>query len=199
MNDTPTIKKRTVPIRQKNTELRSREHLTQAEVESLIKMAKQNRYGHRDATMVMVTYCHGLRASEVCGLRWDQIDFEQGILHVTRVKRGTPATHPIPGSELRALRRLKRESPFNPFVFVSERGGPVSVGAFQKMLTRLGESMGFPLKLHPHMLRHSCGYKLANDGIDTRSIQAYLGHRNIQHTVRYTELAPTRFKGFWKD
>jgi site-specific recombinase XerD len=108
------------------------------------------------------------------------------------------ATHPISGREMRALRRLKREAKPSPFVFVSERRSPFSVAGFQKLIARAGAT-GFKFQLHPHMLRHSCGYKLANDGVDTRSLQAYLGHRSIQHTVRYAELPPGRFKSFWKD
>lgn len=183
----------------RNWDLRSREYLTAAEVAALVKAARQNRWGHRDSTMILVAYHHGLRAAELCALRWEQVDFEVACLHVRRVKQGSPATHPIPGSELRALRRLKREAPASAYVFVSERGSPMTPAAFAKLLARLGQAIGFPLKLHPHMLRHSCGYKLANDGQDTRAIQAYLGHKNIQHTVRYTELAPQRFKGFFEE
>jgi site-specific recombinase XerD len=106
----------------------------------------------------------------------------------------------LTGRELRALRRLKREQdPASPFLFTSERGAPFATGGFRTLMARLGEAAGFDFRVHPHMLRHACGYKLANDGVDTRSLQAYLGHRNIQHTVRYTELAPTRFKDFWRD
>jgi site-specific recombinase XerD len=104
------------------------------------------------------------------------------------------------GRELRALRRLRREQePQSPFVFSTERAGPFTTAGFRKMVARLGAAAKFDFRVHPHMLRHACGYKLANDGVDTRSLQAYLGHKNIQHTVRYTELAPTRFKGFWED
>ena len=120
------------------------------------------------------------------------------LLHVRRLKNGSPATHPLTGRELRALRRLQRETK-SPFVFVSERGAPFSIRGFQAMVERAGEAAGFEMKLHPHMLRHACGYKLANDGVDTRTIQAYLGHKSIQHTVRYTELAPTRFKSLFRD
>ena len=193
------IKRTVVPRRRPNAEYRTREHLTEAEVEKLIEAANDNRYGHRDATMILVAFRHGLRAAELVGLRWDQVDFEGGVLHVARRKRGTPSTHPISGRELRALRRLKREAQASPFVFVSERGSPFSVAGFQKMVARAGVAAGFRFQLHPHMLRHSCGFKLANDGVDTRSLQAYLGHRSIQHTVRYTELAPGRFKDFWQD
>jgi site-specific recombinase XerD len=164
-----------------------------------MKAATRNRWGHRDATMILVSYRHGLRASEVVDLRWDQIEFRTATLHVRRVKQGTPSTHPILGDELRALRRLKREQePKSAFVFTSERGAPFSPAGFARMVQRAGTGAKFSFKAHPHMLRHACGYKLANDGHDTRALQAYLGHKNIQHTVRYTELAPTRFKDFWR-
>ena len=127
------------------------------------------------------------------------MDFRSATLHVRRVKQGTPSTHPILGDELRALRRLKREQePKSAYVFVSERGDPFSTAGFARMVERAGGEAKLPFKAHPHMLRHACGYKLANDGHDTRALQAYLGHKNIQHTVRYTELAPTRFKDFWR-
>ncbi len=162
-----------------------------------MKAAGKNRWGQRDATMILVAYRHGLRVSELVDLRWDQVDFGKATLHVRRVKQGTPSTHPILGDELRALRRLQREQePRSSFVFTSERGAPFSTAGFARMVERAGS--GFNFKAHPHMLRHACGFKLANDGHDTRSLQAYLGHKNIQHTVRYTELAPTRFKDFWR-
>jgi integrase len=145
--------------------------------------------------MILVAYRHGLRVSELTALEWSQIDFRSATLYVRRVKRGTPATHPIMGDELRALRRLQREQePRSPFVFTSERGAPFGISGLQ----RAGETAKLGFKAHPHMLRHACGYKLANDGHNARSLQAYLGHRCIQRTVRYTELAPTRFKDFWK-
>jgi integrase len=133
------------PRRKRNAERRPREYLTPAEVETLIATAKKRgRYGHRDVTTILIAYRHGLRVGELCALRWDQVDFGQGLLHVTRLKHGVPS-------------------------------------------------------VHPHMLRHACGFKLANDGQDTRALQHYLGHRNIQHTVRYTELAADRVKGFRQD
>jgi type 1 fimbriae regulatory protein FimB/type 1 fimbriae regulatory protein FimE len=196
----PTTQKRAVtPRRQPNRELRTREHLTETEVEKLIGAAKNNRYGHRDAAMILVTYRHGLRASEVCDMRWEQIDFNSATLHVRRVKNGKPSTHPVRGDELRALRKLEREAPKSPFLFVSERGGPFTTDSFNWMVKRAGQRADFPFQVHAHMLRHAAGYKLAGDGHDTRSIQDYLGHKNIQHTVRYTELSPTRFKNFWRD
>jgi site-specific recombinase XerD len=121
-------------------------------------------------------------------------------MHVARVKNGSAATHPLSGPVLRALRRLKREqTPSSPFVFTSERASPFTTAGFRKMVARLGVAAGFDTPVHPHQLRHACGFALANAGRDTRSLQAYLGHRNIHHTVRYTELAPTRFKNFWPD
>jgi integrase len=188
------------PPRRRNAEVRGREYLTQAEVEKLIGAAGDNRNGHRDTTMILVAYRHGLRAAEAVTLRWDAIDFAHGRMHVHRVKDSADLVHPLSGRELRALRRLKREQePASPFMFTSERGAPFSTAGYRKMVARVGKAAGFDVIIHPHMLRHACGYKLANDGVDTRSLQAYLGHKNIQHTVRYTELAPTRFKDFWRD
>ena len=187
------------PRRRPNAEVRSREYLRQDEIDRLIRTAGDNRYGHRDATMVLIAFRHGLRAVELCALRWDNIDLAHGKIHVNRAKNGSPSVHPLAGVELRALRKLQRESPASPFVFVSERGSPFTTAGFRKLLARLGVAAKFQFVVHPHMLRHACGYKLANDGVDTRSLQHYLGHKNITHTVRYSELAPDRFKGFWPD
>jgi integrase len=197
----PTTEIRTVamPTRRPNAELRTREYLTDAEVARLTEAAKDNRWGHRDSTMVLVAYRHGLRASELVDLRWDQIDFDNATLAVRRAKKGTPGTQPLRGDELRALRRLQREqNPKSPFVFTSERGAPFTTAGFARMIERSGEAAELGFKAHPHMLRHACGFALANKGHDTRALQAYLGHRNIQHTVRYTELSPERFKDFWR-
>ena len=195
----PATVKRTVgtPLRRPNAELRTREYLTEAEVESLIEAAKANRYGQRDATMILLAFRHGLRAIELVDLRWDQIDFNRATLAVRRAKRGTPSTHPLQGDEMRVLRKLQREQePKSPFVFTSERGSPFTTAGFARLVERAGAAAGFKFKAHPHMLRHACGFALANRGHDTRALQAYMGHRNIQHTVRYTELAPDRFKDF---
>jgi integrase len=189
-----------LPRRKPNAEYRSREHLTEREVGQLIEAMKGNRWGHRDATMVLVAFRHRLRASELVDLHWDQVDLEHALLHVRRLKNGSPATHPLTGKELRALRRLQREQELkSPFVFTSERGTPFTKRGFQAMVERAGEAAGFDMKIHRHMLRHACGFKLTNDGVDTWTIQAYLGHKSIQHTVRYTELASTRFKSLFQD
>jgi type 1 fimbriae regulatory protein FimB/type 1 fimbriae regulatory protein FimE len=197
---TPATEKRTVtPKRPPNADLRTREYLTESEVERLIAATRGNRWGHRDGTMILLAYRHGFRAVELVDLRWDQIDFEQATLAVRRVKKGSPATHPILGNELRRLRRLQREqAPKSPFVFTSERVAPFTTSGFARMVERAGVEAKLGFKAHPHMLRHACGFALAAKGHDTRALQAYLGHKNIQHTVRYTELSPTRFKDFWR-
>src|SRR5471032_1610150 len=137
----PTTVNRTVtmPRRRPNSVYRTREHLTGAEVDRVIDAAKANRWGHRDAAMVLVAYRHGLRSSELVDLRWDQIEFATAALHVRRVKQGTPSTHPIRGDELRALRRLQREQePKSPFVFTSERGTPFTTAGFARMIEHAG-------------------------------------------------------------
>ena len=198
---TPALVNRKVPPRRvPNAAVRSREYLTSNEIEALMAAAKRSgRHGQRDATVILIAYRHGLRVSELVALRWDQIDLKQGVLHVNRLKNGTPSNHPIRGPEIRALRRLQREYPDTPYVFVTERKGPLTASTVRKMVARAGREAKLPFPIHPHMLRHACGYKLANDGHDTRAIQQYLGHKNITHTVRYTELAADRFNGFWQD
>jgi integrase len=190
----------TPPRKQPNALRRSREHLTPPEIERLIAAARRlGRHGHRDATMILLAYRHGLRVSELVGLRREQVDLQQGLLHVRRRKNGLPSTHPLRGPELRALRKLLRDTPEAAYVFLSERGAPMTASTFQKLVARAGAAARLGMPIHPHMLRHSTGFKLANDGQDTRAIQHYLGHRNIQHTVPYTRLAADRFNGFWTD
>ena len=198
----PTTVKRTVatPLRRPNAELRTREYLTDAEVERLTDAAKANRYGHRDATMVLLAYRHGLRASELVDLRWDQIDFDNATLgrpqgqeghtqHPSHPRRRTTGIASLgPGARSRSRHscsrpNVVRRSPQQALPGWSSVPAPWQTSSF---------------KAHPHMLRHACGFALANKGHDTRSLQAYLGHKNIQHTVRYTELSPDRFKDFWR-
>jgi integrase len=143
---------------------------------------------------------HGLRAAEICDLEWSQVEFGRSAsLHVRRVKNGKPSVHPLRGEEIRALRELRRQFPDSGFVFPTERGGPFTPDAVNRQLKRISERAGFVFPVHCHMLRHGCGYALANAGHDTSAIQDWLGHRSIQHTVRYTELSPTRFKDFWRE
>jgi type 1 fimbriae regulatory protein FimB/type 1 fimbriae regulatory protein FimE len=188
------------PVRQRNRDVRPREHLTPAEVDKLIAAAKKRgRHGHRDSTAILLAYTHGLRVSELVALGWSQIDFTDGVIHVRRLKNGRDSTQPLRGVEIRALRQLRRDWPEGQFVLQTERGGPMTAATFRKMLAVAGKAAGFPWLVHPHQLRHAIGYKLANDGLDTRTLQHYLGHRSISHTVRYTELAADRFAGLWRD
>lgn len=188
------------PKKQPNIKLRSREYLTPDEVEKLIAAAKQvGRHRVRDTTMILIAYRHGLRVSELVSLKWEQINLAAGLLHVNRRKNGVPSVHPLYGPELRALRKLKRDYPESQYVFITERKGPITDSTFRKVIARAGKVANIQLPVHPHMLRHSTGFKLANDGNDTRAIQYYLGHKSMQHTARYTELTPHRFKNFWSD
>jgi type 1 fimbriae regulatory protein FimB/type 1 fimbriae regulatory protein FimE len=188
------------PRKPKNSDVRPREYLTEEEVDRLMRAARMiGRHGHRDATLILITYRHGLRASEAVAARWDLVDLSQGRFHVNRLKGGSPSVHPLRGVEIRALRKLQRTYPDSPYLFVSERRGPLSDSAMRKIVGRAGDRAGIGFSVHPHMLRHATGYKLANDGHDTRAIQHYLGHRNIQHSVRYTQLSTIRFRDFWRD
>jgi len=196
----PLVEKWKVPVRRANTAYRPREYLLDKEVTALMTAATRlGRHGARDATLILLAYRHGLRVSELVSLRWDQVDLQLGLLHVARLKRGLPSVHPLRGPELRALRRLQREYPETAYLFVSERKAPLTTDSVRKIVGRAGRQAGLTFPVHPHMLRHATGYKLANDGQDTRAIQQYLGHRNIQHTTRYTELAADRFKDFGRD
>jgi type 1 fimbriae regulatory protein FimE len=196
-NTSPATVNRTLPTRLTNSAYRVREYLTEKEVERLIETArKRGRNSQRDVAAILLAYRHGLRASELCSLKWSQIDLRNGRLHVNRAKGGIESVHPLHGPELRALRPLQGKS---PYVFTTEAGTPVTPAWFPRMVQRTGEVAKLWFPIHPHMLRHSTGYKLANQGEDTRSLAHYLGHRNLQSTARYTALAPDRFKGFWKD
>jgi type 1 fimbriae regulatory protein FimB/type 1 fimbriae regulatory protein FimE len=176
-----------------------RKHLTEEEVERLIKAARETgRYGERDAALILLAYRHGFRVSELVALTWQQVDLKGALVHVARRKNGTPSTQPLTGRELRALRALLRGADGSPWVFNTERGASMTTDNVRKVIERAGVAAGLPW-VSPHALRHACGFTLANKGTDTRTIQAYLGHRNIQHTVRYTELAPGRFKGLFSD
>ncbi len=195
-----TKRARHLPTRRKNIEYRSREYLTEEEVGQLGAAAgRVGRHCHRDSTLIMIAFRHGLRVSELARLRWDQIDLTQGLMHVLRIKRGTPSVHPLRRPEIEALRKLLEENLGLPYVFLSERMAPLTADAIRKVISRAGKEAGLPFQVHPHMLRHACGYKLAQAGQDTRAIQHYLGHNNIQHTVRYTHLSSDRFRNFWND
>ena len=177
-----------------------RGYLTEAEVEKLCAAARaRGRWGHRDATMILMAFRHGFRVSELVALRWAQIDLEAGRLQVIRRKGSDDSVQPLAGVELRALRKLQRDQePGARYAFLSERGAPMTASGFFKMMARAADSIGMR-DVHPHLLRHGTGFKLVNDGIDTRTLAAYLGHRQLNNTRRYTQMCATRFDGFWKD
>lgn len=201
LTQTPkTAKLLSPPKRRCNRDLRSREYLTRHEVDQLCQAARQlGRHGHRDETLILLMFRHGLRVTEVLRLQWSQIDFKQGLLYVKRIKKGLPSTHPLQGLSLRHLRRLQREALESPYLFVSERGAPLTARTVRHLVARAGQAADLPFPVHPHMLRHGTGFYLANAGQDTRAIQSYLGHANIKNTVIYTELSPRRFRDFWED
>ena len=179
-----------------------RKHLTGLEVDKLLTAVKGARHEARDRCLVLLLFRHGLRVSEACGLKLSQVDVESRVLHVARLKQGLSTTHPLRGDELRAIKAWLKEraamSPPGESFFVSERRAPLSRKTVWAAVRRYGELAGLPLPAHPHMLRHACGFALADQGADTRLIQDYLGHRNIQHTVRYTAANPARFEKLWR-
>jgi integrase len=171
-----------------------RKFLTEVEVEALAKAADN----HRDRTMILVTFRHGLRANEAVNLKWHQIDLDKALMTIYRSKHGRDATHPMPGGEVRDLRRLRREAKVaSEFVFVSRLGAPMTTRAFGQMVSRVAVTAGMT-DIHPHILRHAAGYKLALEGRSMRDIQHYLGHRRIVSTETYTEHAPTNFRNFFR-
>jgi type 1 fimbriae regulatory protein FimE len=175
-----------------------RDWLHEREVEAMITAAGRNRHAERDKALILLCYRHGLRVGELVALEWAHVDFHAGLLTVRRAKHGLDSTHPLTGRELRLLRALQRQAKTR-FVFESERGTPLSIRAAQWLVEQAAQDARLPFPVHIHMLRHSCGYKLANDGQPTRHIQLYLGHKSLNHTARYTALAPDPFRGFWRD
>jgi type 1 fimbriae regulatory protein FimB/type 1 fimbriae regulatory protein FimE len=183
----------TPPAKPRNEDVRGREYLTEEEVNKLRSVAsKLGRHGHRDSTMILFAFRHGLRVSELVTMRWDQVHMNEGTIYVRRCKGSKSGTHTMERDELTALKRLQPDR--KGVIFRTERGDGLSESGFFKIMTRAGREAGFDFPIHPHMLRHACGYELTRAGIPTRMIQEWLGHRNIQHTVRYTELDPERFR-----
>jgi len=192
------------PPRQKNAARRKREHLTEIEIERLLRVAGDNRHGLRDRTAILICFRHGLRVSELCNLTWDDVtDLEhanRASLNVRRLKGSVSGAHPLEPDEVTALRKLRQAHPDAVYLFTSERGEQLSAAGFRKMLARLGSDAGLDtLHLHPHMLRHSTGYALANrDGVTTRDVAEVLGHANMANTKRYAALNANRFRGIWR-
>ncbi len=172
--------KATPPKRVPNLSRRTREHLLPHEVDLMMKAARGNgRHGHRNSTLILLAYRHGLRVSELVALRWEQVDFSGGTIYINRLKHGVCSIHPLRGLELRSLRQLQREYPNSPYLFRSERGAALASATARGIIEQAGKLAGLPFPVHPHMLRHACGFYLAANGHDTRAIQAYLGHKNI--------------------
>ena len=178
-----------------------RKHLTGLEVERLIA-ARGSRNEARDRCLLLLMFRHGLRVSEACRLKLDQVDTESRVLHVARLKGGLSTTQPIRGDELRAigvwLKQRARMKPTCKSFFISEQRTPLHRSTVNYVMQKFSEAAALPLLAHPHMLRHACGFALADSGADTRLIQDFLGHRNIQHTVKYTATNPARFEKLWR-
>ena len=204
MNNEPTTRDRA-------PRPRTREHLTSEEVSKLLAASKDkslSRNPERDYCLPLLMVRHGLRVSEACSLKLSDVDMQGKVMHVKRLKNGKSTTHPLYNGEVKAIKdwMAKRQAMSldaltlgaGNTLFISERRTPLSRSNVCKMVNTYAEAAGLSeLAIHPHMLRHSCGYDLANRGVDTRCIQGYLGHQNIQHTVRYTELSPTRFANLY--
>lgn len=176
---------------------RRRDFLNEAEIAALLDSAKAGRHGVRDHLILLTMYRHGLRVSEAVGLRRDEVDLDRARLWVRRLKNGLSVEQPIAGDELRAIRRyLASRKDALPWLFLSERGQPLTRQAVNYVIAAAASRAGLP-PVHPHMLRHSCGFALADKGHDLRLIQDYLGHRDPKHTVHYTRIAGSRFDGVW--
>jgi site-specific recombinase XerD len=188
--------------RLENDAYRVREHLTEAEIDKLLVALKRNRHGHRDWLIGLVIYRHGLRVSEACDLRWDDIDLPKRTIIVRRLKGSTDSVHYMERDEVNGLKLLQRQQQADgvkgAYVFINERGQPFGRMGIGRMIERAGEAAGLPFPVHVHMLRHSTGYALAARGMDTRRLQHFLGHASITNTVRYTAMSPEPFKDIWR-
>lgn len=181
-----------------------RPYLTEEEVARLVEAAaKHGRHGVRDSCLIFWMYRRGWRVSEACAFERSSLDLEGRVVYVRRSKNGTPTTHPIDPTEAKAMRAwLKAREGYKGAdggaVFLSERGDAIDRRQVFTLLKRYGELAGLSMPAHPHMLRHACGYALANKGHDTRAIQTYMGHRSITSTTIYTETNVGRFAAFWQ-
>ena len=193
----PQAEKPTVGGRGKNAAYRQREYLTEAEIEQLLGAAGKSRNPDRDRLLILLAFRHALRVSELVDVRVEQIDLKAATIHIRRAKNGTPGIHGLAGDEMRLIRALVRENPHSQFLFLSERKAPLSIDGAQKLVERLGVAAGLAFPIHVHMLRHSAGYALAGRGVDTRTLQAFMGHRSIANTVIYTAVADKRVRNIW--
>lgn len=189
-----------MPRRLSNSAYRTREYLNPEEIDRLLKATKGNRHAHRDYCLILTCYRHSLRVSELVRLRWQDVDLHAGRMFIKRLKNSLDSTHPISGVEMRALRKLKQKAPKDsPWVFLSERGAPMTRGNVQAIVAKAGRVAGFDFKVHPHQLSHSTGFYLSEKGVPTRSLAGFMGHKNLNNTAIYTALSPHHFKDWWED
>ena len=183
-----------------NAHERPRDYVTEDELRAMVESTKHSRYHWRDAAMLMLTFYHGLRVSELCQLRRTQVDLHHGHIWIARLKGSLSTQQPLLSQELRTLKRYltHRGDSQLPWLFLSERGNQFTRFTIHYMVRTAAERAGLAFAVHPHMLRHGCGYALANRGYDLRLIQDYLGHRDPKHTTRYTRTAASRFERLWE-
>jgi site-specific recombinase XerD len=197
-----TVLRPVATTRKPNAAYRVREHLTEAEMDKLVTALKRNRHGHRDWLIGLIIYRHGLRVSEDCDLRWDDLDLAKRTIIIRRLKGSTDSSHYLERDELAGLKALQRyyvqQDTKSAWVFVNERGEPFRRMGIARMIERAGEAAKLPFPVRVHMVRHSTGYALANRGMDTRRLQQFLGHASITNTVRYTAMSPEPFKDIWR-
>lgn len=171
--------------------------LSNDEIETLLKASKKSRYPTRNHLMLLMMYRHGLRVSELINLRIKDVNLNRNRIWIKRLKNGLSVEHPIQGDEQRAIKRyLRKRKDALPYLFVSERKEQLTRKTLNYIIKVASSKAGL-IGVHPHTLRHSCGYYLANKGYDLRLIQDYLGHRDPKHTVLYTQIAGVRFEGLW--
>jgi site-specific recombinase XerD len=185
-----------LPVREANIVLRGREYLDETEVRAMSAAASTvGRHRARDSALIWLAYRHALRVSEVCALRWSQVNMRARTLYTLRSKGGNSAMHPLLPEDIACLTPL--QAPGATYVFGCERGGALKPDAVRKLVKRAGALAGLEVDVHPHMLRHAAGYELMRRGLDLRKIQAYLGHVSLASTERYTALMPDAFTGIW--